>query len=405
MTRSRDTEYLFRQDSYFWYLTGFNEPDALLVMSNSTEKNNKTAMFVLPKDKLAEIWHGRRLGEARAMADFGLDIAYNTEHIDDVLPEWIDNHDHLYFSLGHNERADILVQEAMATCKNSPKNLMRAPNTTHDVNTLIDEMRLIKSTHEIDIMQRAADISVNAHKRAMRFASADKYEYQLEAEILHEFAINGARAAAYGTIVGGGNNACILHYTENSEALSQGDVVLIDAGCELAGYAADITRTFPVSGQFTQPQKALYQVVLDAQLASLAVLKPGATFAEAMDAAVAVICEGLISLGILEGALEDVIESEQWKAYFMHGIGHYLGLDVHDVGIYKQDGQDIPLRAGMVITIEPGIYIDDEADVPEQYRGIGIRIEDNILITPTGYQNLTEAAPKTISEIESLMAK
>ncbi len=404
VTRSRDTEYLFRQDSYFWYLTEFNEPDAFLVMSNAANREKNLAMFVRPKDKLAEIWDGRRLGETSAVDRFELDIAYSIDQMKEKLPEWLNEHEHLYFSLGQNERADSLVHAALSACKNSPKNAMTPPSSIFDVNEIIDAMRLIKSENELEVMQQAANISAEAHKRAMRFAQAGKFEYQLEAEILHEFAMNGARAPAYGSIVGSGNNACILHYTENSDALSENDLVLIDAGCELSGYAADITRTFPVSGRFSQAQKALYQIVLDAQLASLDVLKPGATLGEAMQAAVSTICKGLIKLGILKGELDEVIESEKWKSFFMHGIGHYLGLDVHDVGVYKKGGEDIPLGVGTVITIEPGIYISEDEDVDEQYKGIGIRIEDNIVIVENGYKNLTKNAPKTIEEIELLMS-
>jgi len=407
LIRSNDTEYHFRQNSDFFYLSGFNEPDAFIVLSNanSTEKSDiHSAIFVRPKDTFAEVWQGRRLGVDAAPDTLLFDIAYSIEALDDVLPEWLNGHEQLYFTLDHNSHADNIVQKALAKCRKAPKQSMLAPSSIHDVNALLHAMRLLKSEAEISVMQQSADISSHAHCQAMQTCQAGMYEYQLEATILHSFAMQGARFAAYNTIVGSGENACILHYTENQDVLNEGDLVLIDAGAEFHGYAADITRTFPVSGTFTPAQTQLYELVLNTQLACIEACKPGTSIARVMQLAQKRITEGLLSLGILNGTLQECMAQEAYKAFFMHGIGHYLGLDVHDVGDYKSKGQDKPLEIGMVITIEPGIYISSQADVPQQYKGIGIRIEDNIAIRENGNIVLTNAVPKTINEIEALMA-
>jgi Xaa-Pro aminopeptidase len=411
VTRSNDTEYPFRQDSDFWYLTGFNEPEAFLILSNAIVSNNPkpnsenvSILFLQPKDPHAEVWHGRRLGEEAAPSKLSIDEAYSIESIEDLLPDLLNGHDNLYFCLGKYPEADGIVQTAIANCKAAPKQAMIAPPTLIDVSPMVHEMRRIKSSDELQVMAEAASISADAHKRAMRFVRPGVFEYQLEAQLHHEFAMRGAKYPAYGTIVGSGNNACILHYTENSDQIEDGDLVLIDAGCELEGYAADITRTFPSNGRFSPAQKALYQLVLDSQLAALAQLTPGNTIADGMQACVKVIVAGLIELGILQGELEELIEQEAWRPYFMHGLGHYLGLDVHDVGIYKVDGQDIALEPGVVITVEPGLYISEASDAPKKYRGIGIRIEDDIVITESGHDILTHGVPKTIEEIEEWMA-
>lgn len=405
VTRSNDTEYHFRQNSDFWYFTGFNEPDAFFLISNRAASSTYTCfMFVRPKDPHAEIWHGRRLGVDAAPSELGLDACYDLDDIEDLLPEMINGHEHVYFSSGENPFADTVVLDAINSCKSAPKQSLMPPRCVHDVNQLIHRMRRIKSDNEIAIMQRAADISAQAHCRAMQAAKAGVWEYQLEADILHTFAHHGAKFAAYNTIVGGGGNACILHYVENNQQIADGELVLIDAGCELYGYAADITRTFPVNGKFTPAQAQIYQLVLDAQLASIPLLRPDSTITEAMDKAVEVITHGLINLGIILETFEDAIENKTWRRYFMHGLGHYLGLDVHDVGIYKQNGVDVPLKAGIVMTVEPGIYIAADATVPNQYKGIGVRIEDNIVITPEGNKVLSDKVPKTIDEIEALIA-
>ena len=414
VTRSNDTEYHFRQNSDFFYLSGFNEPDSFLILSNAgksqnadnTKKSNviESAIFVRPTNELDEVWHGRRLGVNAAPLALKIDIAYSTDDIAQILPELLNQHDYLYYQLDANAYADKLVQAALATCNKAPKQSMVAPATICDVSRLIHSMRLIKSPAELAVLQQSADISCKAHCLAMQTCKPGMFEYQLEATILHSFAMQGARFAAYNTIVGGGENACILHYTQNSDALKSGDLVLIDAGSEYAAYAADITRTFPVNGKFSAPQVELYELVLASQLASLALLKAGNTIDQAMQVAVKIITQGLIDLGILQGDLSQCIAQNAHKEFFMHGLGHYLGLDVHDVGVYKHAGQDIPLQVGMVMTVEPGIYIPATAKVPDCYKGIGIRIEDNIVITAHGNEVLTAKVPKTIAAIEALMA-
>jgi Xaa-Pro aminopeptidase len=406
VTRSRDTEYPFRQDSYFNYLCGFPEPEAWLVLSNHQEySKHLCVLFCLDKDPAMEIWHGRRFGPKQAKQQYAVNMAFALDELDERLLDLMNGHQHLYFAQGHSHDADDLVSSLLQALREAPKQSKSAPSSLIDVRVILDEMRLIKSTAEIDMMRQAAAVATQAHIRAMQFVEAGKNEYHLEAEIHHEFAMQGAKYPAYGTIVGAGDNACILHYTENNQGLKDGDLVLIDAGCEWQGYASDITRTFPVSGQFTTQQKQLYQLVLDAQLAAFEMIKPDNTIKQAGDVAIAVITQGLLDLRILKGTLADNIEKQTYREFYMHGLSHWLGLDVHDVGDYKIDGQDRPLIPGMVLTVEPGIYIAPDADVDNKWRGIGIRIEDNLLITKTGHENLTLAAPKTISDIEALITK
>ena len=401
LTRSRDTEYAFRQDSDFFYLTGFNEPDAVLVLTPG--KGFETTIFCRAKDRMAEIWCGRRMGPEQAKTQLGFDASYGLESLDEHLLQLINGKSHLYFAQGTYPEFDQQVWQYIDTLRNGPKRGYKAPHTIKDIRTLIHEMRLFKSDFELDLMRQAGKISAAAHVRAMQYAQAGATEYQLEAEIHHHYAMNGARHPAYGTIVGSGDNANILHYTENSAGLVDGELVLIDSGCELQGYAADITRTFPVNGQFSAPQKQLYQLVLDAQLAALAVVKPGNTLKMAGDEAIKVLTQGMIELGLLQGELAELIDNQAFKAFYMHGVGHWLGLDVHDVGDYKQDEKDRPFEPGMVLTIEPGIYVANDAIAPEQFKGIGIRIEDDVVITATGHEVLTAYVPKTIAEIEALM--
>ncbi|MEP1552192.1 MAG: Xaa-Pro aminopeptidase [Paraglaciecola sp.] len=406
VTRSRDTEFPFRQDSYFQYLIGFPEPDAYLVLSNHCEyKGGLSVLFCLDKDPLQEIWHGRRFGPKQAKEQFAIDMAFALDELDDKLLALVDGHEHLYFAQGHNPGADELVFDVMQALRDAPKQSKQAPTSVIDIRLILDEMRLIKSDAELEVMRHAAAIACQAHIRAMKFSEAGKNEYHLEAEIHHEFAMQGARHPAYGTIVGSGDNACILHYTENNQTLADGDLVLIDAGCELQGYAADITRTFPVSGKFSEAQKQLYELVLKAQLQAFSVFKANNTIKQASDLAIEVITQGLIELGILQGELADNIEQLTYREFYMHGLSHWLGLDVHDVGHYKVNNEDRALKAGMVLTVEPGIYIAPDAKVDSKWQGIGIRIEDNLLITESGYENLTQAAPKTIADIESIMSR
>lgn len=403
ITRSRDTQFPFRQDSDFWYLTGFNEPDAVLVLTK--DETSQSTLFCLEKDKLAEIWHGRRTGYEQAKTQYAFEQAFALNQLDDELLKLVNKKDTLYYAQGTYNEFDQRVFQLLNTLRGAPKKGYVAPTKIDDLRTILHEMRLFKSPAEIEIMRRAGAISSEAHIRAMQFAKAGATEYQLEAQLHHHYALNGAPHPAYGTIVGSGDNANILHYTQNSDTLKEGDLVLIDSGCELQGYAADITRTFPVNGRFSEVQKALYQVVLNAQLAALEHIKPQSTLQQAADAATRVLTQGLVDLGILRGDVTELIAEEKHKAFYMHGLGHWLGLDVHDVGQYKLQGQERPLQAGMVLTVEPGLYIASDADAPEQYRGIGIRIEDDILVTEHGHENLTSGVPKTIAEIEALMNK
>ncbi|GAB5380874.1 MAG: Xaa-Pro aminopeptidase [Aliiglaciecola sp.] len=406
VTRSNDTEYPFRQNSDFHYLTHFPEPDAVLVLSNSEEFDGQlSALFCLDKDPQAEIWHGRRFGAEEAMKKFAFDTTHILDDLDIGLASYLDGHENLYHARGQHQATDELIDHVMQQLREAPKQSKIAPAVIIDLRPLLHEMRLFKTAQELSVMQRAADISSNAHTQAMQCCQPGHNEYHLEATIHHTFAMHGAKHPAYGTIVGGGNNACILHYTQNDALLNEGDLVLIDAGAELEGYAADITRTFPINGKFTHEQATIYQLVLDAQLASLQVFKPGNTFKMANDAAIEVLTQGLLELGLLEGELTDNIDKQTYRAFYMHGIGHWLGLDVHDVGNYKVDGEDRPFEPGMVMTVEPGLYISPDAKVNKKWRGIGVRIEDNIVITEYGHRVMTAGVVKTIDEIEQLMAQ
>ena len=402
-TRSNDTEYSFRQDSYFWYLTGFNEPDATLILSKDDLGQTHVSLSVQPKDIQAEIWHGRRLGADAAMVTLGVDSAFENQQLSSQLNTYLSGQQTAY-TLYIQTSVKQLVDEAIMGLKQVPKKGALAPSQHIDVQGWLDEARLVKSPAEIAIMQSVADISAAAHCQAMQLCRPALNEYHLEAEIQYIFARNGARHPAYTSIVGSGDNACILHYTENNQALHDGDLVLIDAGGELEGYAADITRTFPVNGRFSTAQASIYQIVLDAQMAALELLKPGALLPEVTQVVVEIITQGLLDLGILTGELNDNIERLTYRDYFMHGLGHYLGLDVHDVGEYTLNGEPRELCPGMVLTVEPGIYIAPGSQCPEMYHGIGVRIEDDIVITDTGNHVLTSNVPKTIAEIEALMS-
>lgn len=409
LTRSRDTEFPFRQNSDFYYLTGFAEPDAWLFLEKQNGEQSST-LVCREKDKLAEIWQGRRVGKDNAKVQYQFDHAEDENSLTDVMRQTINGKTTLYFGQGEYEFADELVFNTLNQLRQAPKKGWKCPGNIVDIRPVVHDLRLIKSAAEIAVMTKAAEISAQAHKRAMVFSAKQTKtkqtvtEYQLEAELHHEFAMQGARHPAYGTIVGSGDNACILHYTENQDDINANELVLIDAGCELEGYAADITRTFPAGGKFTAEQKALYDVVLTAQLEVLNFIKPGVTLKQLSDIAVKEITKGLVDLGILQGEVESLIEQQAHRAYYMHGLCHWLGLDVHDVGDYIQAGTERPLEPGMVFTVEPGIYIDQDAKCDSKWHGLGIRIEDNILISQNGYTNLTAGVPKTVAEIEALMA-
>ncbi|WP_206484075.1 Xaa-Pro aminopeptidase [Thalassotalea sp. G2M2-11] len=406
VTRSNDTEYLFCQDKGFYYLTGFNEPDAVLMLVKSDSCHS--VLFCLAKDPLAEVWHGRRVGAENAQKDYQFDQAFELAQLEDIAIEHLANKCAVYYCRGHQKAFDTQLMHWLAQVKGQSRQGIKAPQSLIDVQPLLNELRLIKSSAEIDIMRQVNQISGKAHQRAMKKTHGGVFEYQIEAELLHEFARHGARHAAYNSIVAGGENATILHYTDNCDPLADGELLLIDAGGELAGYAADITRTFPINGRFTEQQKALYQLVLDAQEQCINAIKPGQTLAKLNELCIEILTQGLIDLGILNGQLTELIADGACKKYFIHGLGHWLGLDVHDVGDYQVENRK-QLRAfepGMVLTIEPGLYFaKDDLDVEEQWRGIGIRIEDNVLVTDQGHENLTTNAPKSIQEIEQLMNK
>ena len=388
--RNNDCTYPFRQDSYFWYLTGFNEPNATLLLLK-TEQAEKAIIFLRPRDPLLETWNGRRLGVERAPQQLNVNEAYSIEAFATVLPKILKNLTALYHVPEIHTWGDKLVAEGAVNF-----------SEILDWRPMLSEMRLIKSPNEIRLMQQAGQITALGHIKAMQTTRPNRFEYEIESDILHEFNRHCARFPSYNSIVAGGNNACILHYTENDRPLNDGDLVLIDAGCEFAMYAGDITRTFPVNGKFSQPQREIYDLVLKAQKRAIKLLVPGNSIKQANDEVIRIKTQGLVDLGILKGDVDTLIEQQAYRQFYMHGLGHWLGLDVHDVGSYGQDKQRI-LEIGMVITVEPGIYISEDADVPEQYKGIGVRIEDNLLMTEYGNKILTAAAPKEIADIENLM--
>jgi len=408
VTRSNDTEFPFCQNKNFFYLTGFNEPEALLVLVKNALGQGQSTLFCRDKDPLQEVWHGRRVGAELAKERYAFDQTFTLEHVDEEVIEMLKHKSSLYTIHNENDGFDAQIFDWLSQVKSGVKAGDKAPSQLIDCSSMLSEMRLIKSSAELDVMRKANDISANAHVRAMRSCKVGMFEYQIEAEIHHEFAFNGARHPAYGSIVAGGDNANILHYTDNSEALNDNELLLIDAGGELEGYAADITRTFPVNGKFTPAQKEIYQLVLDAQIASIDAIKPGVSFAELNDIVHQVFTKGLLELGILTGDFDTLMEEKACKKYFIHGLGHWLGLDVHDVGDYDIDEdrrQNRAFEPGMIMTIEPGLYIPLDAEVDEKYRGIGIRIEDNVVVTETGFENFSLGVPKTIEAIEALMAE
>ncbi|MBS0851073.1 Xaa-Pro aminopeptidase [Enterobacter sp. JGM127] len=402
-TRSNDSEYPYRQSSDFWYFTGFNEPEAVLVLIKSDDTHNHSVLFNRVRDLTAEIWFGRRLGQEAAPEKLGVDRALAFSEINEQLAQLLNGLDEVYHAQGEYAYADEIVFTALNTLRKGSRQNLKAPASVTDWRPVVHEMRLFKSPEELEVMRRAGEISALAHTRAMERCRPGMFEYQLEGEILHEFTRHGARFPSYNTIVGGGENGCILHYTENESELRDGDLVLIDAGCEYKGYAGDITRTFPVNGKFTPAQRAIYDIVLDSLETALTLFRPGTTIQEVTGEVVRIMVTGLVNLEILKGDVEQLIAENAHRAFFMHGLSHWLGLDVHDVGFYGPDRSRM-LEPGMVLTVEPGLYIAPDADVPAQYRGIGIRIEDDIVITETGNENLTATVVKKADDIEALMA-
>ncbi|WP_297325714.1 Xaa-Pro aminopeptidase [Nitrosomonas sp.] len=402
--RNRDAHYPYRFDSYFYYLTGFREPGAVLVIIAASDKAPaKDILFCHEKDQEREIWDGFRYGPAAAKDIFGFDEAYPISKLDELLPQLLADQPVVHAAFGHDSAWDQRIVGWLNRVRELTRTGVAAPGEIHDCRTLLDEMRLIKNTDELQIMQRAADISTQAHQRAMQTTCPGMREYEIEAELLYTFCRHGAQAPAYTSIVAGGANACVLHYVQNNAELKSGDLLLIDAGCELDGYASDITRTFPVNGKFTAAQKDVYQLVLAAQLAAIAQVQPGNSWNDPHQAALHILAQGFIDLGLCQGSVDAVLESEDYKRFYMHRTGHWLGMDVHDVGEYKQKGEWRLLQAGMVLTVEPGCYIRPADNVPEHFWNIGVRIEDDVIVTPAGHEILTMAAPKKIDDIEELM--
>ena len=400
--RNRDSHYPYRFDSYFYYLTGFPEPDAVLVQVAGDAP--RSILFCRPRNEEREIWDGYRYGPEGAKEVFGFDECHSIETLDELMPKLMADRTKLFFSLGVDPAWDARVTGWLNAVRAQMRTGVRAPSEIADLRALIDDMRLTKDAVELATMRRAAAISAGAHRRAMRFARPGLREYEVEAEILHEFLRNGAQAPAYTSIVAAGANACVLHYIANRDVLRAEDLLLIDAGCELDGYASDITRTFPVDGRFAGERKAVYELVLEAQARAIEAVRPGERFIDPHDTAVRVLARGLVDLGLLTGDVDGIVECGAYKRFYMHRTGHWLGLDVHDAGEYGAEGRWKELSSGMVLTVEPGLYIRRAADVPERFWDIGVRIEDDVLVTETGHEILTTAAPKSVADIEAVMA-
>lgn len=405
--RNRDADYKYRADSSFFYLTGFSEPEAVAVIEtfDTEEEGYSYSLFCRERNREMEIWNGYRAGIDGAMQDYDADEAYAIDLLDEGILEKLQNKDQLFYRIGHNADFDARVAKWIATASGESRRGTSAPAQVIQLDRIIDEMRLHKDDNEIELMQIASDISADAHTQAMRAVRPGMMEYALEAELNYIFGKNGG-VPAYNSIVGGGENACILHYVENDKALKDGDLVLIDAAAEYQLYASDITRTFPVNGKFSPEQKALYNVVLDAQIAAINVVQIGNSYKEPHNVAVRILVQGLLDLGLMQGDIDDIIEKEAFRQFYMHGTGHWLGMDVHDVGAYKVDGEWRPYEEGMVVTVEPGLYIaPDDETVDAKWRGIGIRIEDDVVATANGPLVLTAKVVKTVEDIEALMAK
>ncbi|WP_312957030.1 Xaa-Pro aminopeptidase [Stutzerimonas nitrititolerans] len=402
--RNRDVEHVYRQDSDFQYLSGFPEPEAVIALIPGRE-HGEYVLFCRERDPERELWDGLRAGQDGAIAHYGADDAFPIGDIDDILPGLIEGRERVYYAIGTNETFDHQLMEWIKMIRSKARQGAQPPSEFVALDHLLHDMRLYKSANEVKVMRHAAEISARAHVNAMRASRAGLREYHLEAELDYEFRKGGAKMPAYGSIVAAGKNACILHYRENDAALEDGDLVLIDAGCEIDCYASDITRTFPVNGKFSPEQKAIYELVLAANEEAFKHIAPGKHWNEAHEATVRVITAGLVELGLLEGDVEELIAAEAHKAFYMHRAGHWLGLDVHDVGDYKIGGEWRVLEPGMAMTVEPGIYIAaDNQDVARKWRGIGVRIEDDVVVTKTGCEILTSGVPKAVAEIEALMA-
>ena len=399
--RNRDSHYSYRFDSYFYYLTGFAEPESVLVVIAGDQP--KSILFCRDKDLEREIWDGFRYGPEAAREAFGFDEAYSISLLDEMAPKLLADKPALFYGIGVDSHWDERIVSWLNRVREQARSGIAAPSEIRDVRVLLDEMRLIKRPEELQLMRHAAEVSAGAHRRAMQATAPGRHEYEIEAELIHEFRRHGAQSPAYTSIVAGGANACVLHYIDNNAPLKDGELLLIDAGCEMGGYAADITRTFPVNGKFSGAQKDLYEMVLASQAAAIKVAVSGHTWDEPHQAAVRVLAQGMIDFGLCKGSLDAVIETGDYRRFYMHRTGHWLGLDVHDAGEYKQEGQWRELQPGMTLTVEPGCYVRPADDVPEAFWNIGIRIEDDVLVTVDGNEVLTIAVPNSVQEIEALM--
>jgi Xaa-Pro aminopeptidase len=399
--RSGDVEFIYRQDNDFYYLTGFAEPESVaLFVPDAAEQ---FVLFVRPRDKERETWTGRRAGLEGAVADFGANQAFALDDLDSVLRRHLDKVDRIYYPLGINERMNARILELLRAAQAMRPRLGTGPHALLDPRELIHEARLLKRPEELAAMRDAIAISADAHKAAMRTARGGMMEWQVEATVDYTFRSRGAAGPSYPSIIASGPNAATLHYINNDREMRTGELLLIDAGCEYGFYASDVTRTFPIGAPFTPLQRDLYEIVLNAQLAGIGAIRPGIKFDDPHDAAVRVLVEGMCRVGLIKGPVEDALKAGAWRRYYMHRTSHWLGMDVHDVGLYRVGGESRTLEPGMVLTVEPGIYIaPDDAEAPEEFRGIGIRIEDDILVTPAGHEVMTAAVPKSVAEVEAL---
>lgn len=402
--KSADQYYLFQPDTDFYYLTGFAEPDAVAVLLPHSN-GNEFILFNRPRDPERETWEGRRAGQEGACKIYGADRAFSLEELDKMLPELIMGKEAIYYPVGRYAEFDECMVKQMVNLRRKVRAGVPAPQQFVNIETLLHPMRRVKDEYEISLLRKAGEISAQAHVRAMQVCKPEMFEHQIEAELLYEFRRQGCKWPAYNSIVGGGANACILHYSENNAELKSGDLLLIDAGGEYQGYAADITRTFPINGKFTDAQRVIYNLVLEAQLAAIEIIKPGLPWNSMQETIVRVITEGLVKLGLLKGIVEDLVSTQAYKTFYMHNSGHWLGLDTHDAGSYREQGDWIKLERGNVLTVEPGIYIPaGTPGVAKDWWDIGIRIEDDVLVTENGCEILTSGVPKTVHEIEKLMA-
>ena len=400
--RNADSSHAFRQDSNFWYLSGFNEAESTLVLLVNEKNNVQSIAFVPEKDELKEIWDGYRAGPEGAMKDHGFDLAFNNTEIDQRLPDLLAGHNQVFYPVGKSKTLDADIIEWIKSAKSKDRH--SSAIDIADASSKVGNQRLIKDEDEIKIMKKACQISAEAHVEAMKFVKPGMTEQEMEAFYQYEFSKRGGRFSAYTPIVAGGENACVLHYVENSKPLIDGELLLVDAGCEFELYASDITRTFPINGKFTAPQLAIYEVVLEAQVKSIEAISTNNNVMDAQIISEKVITQGLIDLGILQGSMEELHAAGAFKDFYMHKIGHWLGIDVHDAGDYMEDGDFMKFKPGMVTTVEPGIYISSSSNVDDKWKGIGIRIEDDILVTDDGNENLTAFVPSNPQEIEALMA-